>query len=248
MVYSVGSPDCSGDRFYRSRSCHKARETARTSHHVLPDIAPRMPAVRRVPAAVLLRFAIWKVKQQNSFLGEPPLLLTYNFWLCKSRLPPTISRACVSFANRTAGHANSGGEYGYDAFYFRRILEAGAVDVLQADATRCARITGFHVTCNLCGSFPTPFFRPHCAFLTHPCRHTSRARRTHPCGPRGITTATPQDICALPTARRYNGGTEITWFDLAGRRMVGSEWLQQIVTLRAYAGATFPISNCINET
>lgn len=35
------------------------------------------------------------------------------------------------------------GEYGYDSWYFRRMLEAGAVDVLQADATRCAGITGF---------------------------------------------------------------------------------------------------------
>jgi L-alanine-DL-glutamate epimerase-like enolase superfamily enzyme len=35
------------------------------------------------------------------------------------------------------------GEYGYDLCYFRRMLEAGAVDVLQADATRCAGITGF---------------------------------------------------------------------------------------------------------
>jgi L-alanine-DL-glutamate epimerase-like enolase superfamily enzyme len=35
------------------------------------------------------------------------------------------------------------GEYGYDLGYFRRMLEAGAVDVLQADATRCAGISGF---------------------------------------------------------------------------------------------------------
>jgi L-alanine-DL-glutamate epimerase-like enolase superfamily enzyme len=33
------------------------------------------------------------------------------------------------------------GEYGYDLPYFRRMLEAGAVDVLQADATRCAGFT-----------------------------------------------------------------------------------------------------------
>jgi L-alanine-DL-glutamate epimerase-like enolase superfamily enzyme len=33
------------------------------------------------------------------------------------------------------------GEYGYDLPYFRRMLEAGAVDVLQADVTRCAGIT-----------------------------------------------------------------------------------------------------------
>jgi L-alanine-DL-glutamate epimerase-like enolase superfamily enzyme len=35
------------------------------------------------------------------------------------------------------------GEYGCDAVYFRRMLDAGAVDVLQADATRCMGITGF---------------------------------------------------------------------------------------------------------
>lgn len=33
------------------------------------------------------------------------------------------------------------GEYGYDLFYFRRMLDAGAVDVLQADVTRCGGIT-----------------------------------------------------------------------------------------------------------
>jgi L-alanine-DL-glutamate epimerase-like enolase superfamily enzyme len=33
------------------------------------------------------------------------------------------------------------GEYGYDLFYFRRMLETGAVDVLQADVTRCGGIT-----------------------------------------------------------------------------------------------------------
>lgn len=42
------------------------------------------------------------------------------------------------------------GEYGYDAAYFRRMLDAGAVDVLQADATRCAGITGFLQAGALC--------------------------------------------------------------------------------------------------
>jgi len=40
-----------------------------------------------------------------------------------------------------AGMDIAAGEYGYDAPYFRRMLEAGAVDVLQADATRCGGIT-----------------------------------------------------------------------------------------------------------
>jgi L-alanine-DL-glutamate epimerase-like enolase superfamily enzyme len=49
------------------------------------------------------------------------------------------------------------GEYGYDSFYFRRMLGACAVDVLQADATRCAGITGFLSAGNLCTTFATPF-------------------------------------------------------------------------------------------
>jgi len=42
-----------------------------------------------------------------------------------------------------AGMNIAAGEYGYDLWYFRRMLDAGAVDVLQADASRCAGITGF---------------------------------------------------------------------------------------------------------
>ncbi len=49
------------------------------------------------------------------------------------------------------------GEYGYDSFYFRRMLEAHAVDVLQADATRCAGVTGFLAAGNLSDAFSVPF-------------------------------------------------------------------------------------------
>jgi L-alanine-DL-glutamate epimerase-like enolase superfamily enzyme len=48
------------------------------------------------------------------------------------------------------------GEYGYDAIYFRRMLEAGAVDVLQADATRCGGITGFLRAGALCDAWGLP--------------------------------------------------------------------------------------------
>ena len=37
--------------------------------------------------------------------------------------------------------AIAAGECGYDPFYFRRMLDAGAVDVLQADVTRCGGVT-----------------------------------------------------------------------------------------------------------
>jgi len=53
------------------------------------------------------------------------------------------------------------GEYGYDSYYFRRMLAAGAVDVLQADATRCAGITGFLAAGNLSAAFATPFSAHH---------------------------------------------------------------------------------------
>jgi L-alanine-DL-glutamate epimerase-like enolase superfamily enzyme len=42
-----------------------------------------------------------------------------------------------------AGMDIAAGEYGYEPFYYRRMLEAGAVDVLQADGTRCCGLTGF---------------------------------------------------------------------------------------------------------
>jgi L-alanine-DL-glutamate epimerase-like enolase superfamily enzyme len=50
----------------------------------------------------------------------------------------------------------SAGEYGYDLPYFRRMLEAGAVDVLQADVTRCGGITGFLRVGALCEAFGVP--------------------------------------------------------------------------------------------
>lgn len=48
------------------------------------------------------------------------------------------------------------GEYGYDPIYFRRMLQAGAVDVLQADATRCGGVTGFLIADALAGSWGMP--------------------------------------------------------------------------------------------
>ena len=70
------------------------------------------------------------------------------------------------------------GEYGYDIDYFRRMLEAGAVDVLQADATRCAGFTGFLQAATLCQAFHlslsahcAPALHVHVACATTPMRH-----------------------------------------------------------------------------
>ena len=60
-----------------------------------------------------------------------------------------------------SGTAIAAGEYGWDLRYFRRMLEAGAVDVLQADATRCG-YTGFLGTAHLCEAFGVGL-SAHCA-------------------------------------------------------------------------------------
>lgn len=65
-----------------------------------------------------------------------------------------------------AGMRIAAGEYGYDLRYFRHMLEAEAVDVLQADATRCAGITGFLSTASFTES-RTMSLSAHCAPSLH---------------------------------------------------------------------------------
>ncbi len=69
------------------------------------------------------------------------------------------------------------GEYGYESRYFRRMLDAGAVDVLQADATRCCGITGFLQAAALCQAHLLPL-SAHCApnLHAHPCCAVGPAR------------------------------------------------------------------------
>ncbi len=75
-----------------------------------------------------------------------------------------------------AGMELSAGEYNYDGIQARQMLEAGAVDVLEADATRCG-VTGFMQTAELCQAFETPL-----------SSHTAPALHAHLC-------------CAAPRAR-----------------------------------------------
>jgi L-alanine-DL-glutamate epimerase-like enolase superfamily enzyme len=81
-----------------------------------------------------------------------------------------------------AGMEIAAGEYGYDPFYFRRMLEAGSVDVLQADITRCGGVTGFLKAAALAEAFSIPI-----------SAHTAPAVHLHVC-------------CALPRLRH------IEWF------------------------------------
>jgi len=81
-----------------------------------------------------------------------------------------------------AGMEIAAGEYGYEPFYFRRMLEAGAVDVLQADATRCCGITGFLRAAALADAYALPL-----------SAHTAPAVHLHVC-------------CAAPRVRH------VEWF------------------------------------
>jgi L-alanine-DL-glutamate epimerase-like enolase superfamily enzyme len=58
------------------------------------------------------------------------------------------------------------GEYGYDLAYFRRMCEAGSVDCLQADATRCGGITEWLRVAALAQSFGLQL-SAHCAPHVH---------------------------------------------------------------------------------
>lgn len=76
-----------------------------------------------------------------------------------------------------AGMDVAAGEYGYDPFYFRGMLDAQAVDILQADATRCGGITGFLNVDAQCVARATPL-----------SAHTAPSVHLHLC-------------CAAPSAR-----------------------------------------------
>jgi L-alanine-DL-glutamate epimerase-like enolase superfamily enzyme len=81
-----------------------------------------------------------------------------------------------------AGMEIAAGEYGYDPFYFRRMVEAGAVDVLQADATRCGGFSGFLKASAIADAFSIPI-----------SAHTAPALHLHVC-------------CAVPRLRH------LEWF------------------------------------
>lgn len=94
---------------------------------------------RKQALAMAERFAQSKVSWFEEPVSSEDLA---GMRLLRDRLPPEIEL--------------SAGEYGHDDVYFRRMLEAGAVDVLQADATRCGGISGFLAAGALCAAFKVP--------------------------------------------------------------------------------------------
>lgn len=58
------------------------------------------------------------------------------------------------------------GEYGWTPLYLHRMMQAEAVDVIQADATRCGGVTGFMQVAALAGVHQLPL-SAHCAPFLH---------------------------------------------------------------------------------
>jgi L-alanine-DL-glutamate epimerase-like enolase superfamily enzyme len=104
---------------------------------------------RKLALAQASRFADEKV----TWFEEPVV-----YWdleglrLCRDRSP--------------VGMEISVGEYGYTPADFERTLAAGAVDVLQADATRCGGVTGLLMVDALCAARALPL-STHCAPSLH---------------------------------------------------------------------------------
>jgi L-alanine-DL-glutamate epimerase-like enolase superfamily enzyme len=103
---------------------------------------------RKQALALAARFPEWGV----SWYEEPVLHLDLEgLRMLRSHVP--------------AGVEVTIGEYGFDADYFDRVIRAEAVDVLQADATRCG-ITGFLQAGALCQANHLPM-SSHCAPSLH---------------------------------------------------------------------------------
>jgi len=72
----------------------------------------------------------------------------------------------LAAVRRAAPMSIAAGEYGYDPWYFRNMLGAEAVDIIQADATRCLGVTGWLEAAHLAHAFAIPF-SAHCAPTVH---------------------------------------------------------------------------------
>jgi L-alanine-DL-glutamate epimerase-like enolase superfamily enzyme len=77
-----------------------------------------------------------------------------------------------------AGMDIAAGEYGWTAMYLRNMIDAEAVDVIQADATRCGGVTGFMDAAAIADAHPLPLsahcgpsIHLHLACAARPLRH-----------------------------------------------------------------------------
>ncbi len=118
-----------------------------------PDTDPRRVEAAREAVGDQLDLMVdangaWPVKQALAFAERVSGLGVVWF---EEPVTSDDLRALRAVSRRLpAGMEVAGGEYGYTPTYFRRMLEAGAVDCLQADASRALGYTGFLEAAALC--------------------------------------------------------------------------------------------------
>lgn len=101
--------------------------------------------------AYTLKQALWvagRVSEQGVTYFEEPVSSDHLEQLARIRKEVSMDVAA--------------GEYGYDPWYYRDMLDAEAVDVVQADVTRCLGITGWLQAADVAYSRAIPF-SAHCA-------------------------------------------------------------------------------------
>jgi L-alanine-DL-glutamate epimerase-like enolase superfamily enzyme len=122
-----------------------------------------------------------------------------------------------------AGMDIAAGEYGFGLPDSERLLDAQAVDVLQADATRCMGISGFIAAAALCAARPLPL-SAHCAPALHahlgcalePVRHLEWFH-DHVRVERMLFDGAPEPVdgCLAPDPSRPGLGLELKAADAA---------------------------------
>jgi L-alanine-DL-glutamate epimerase-like enolase superfamily enzyme len=107
----------------------------------------------------------WATRAEALFFAErfAPFGVT---WLEEPLRPESLNELRRLRGRLPPGMDLADGEYGYDLDYFRRLLASGAVDVAQADVTRCGGVTGFLKVAALCEAAGTPL-SSHCAPALH---------------------------------------------------------------------------------
>ena len=124
-----------------------------------PDVDPDRVAVARKAIGPDVRLF---VDANGAYTRKQALRLAREFadlgvvWFEEPVSSDDLAGLRVLRERAPAGMDIAAGEYGFDLFSFRRMLEAGAVDVLQVDATRCGGITGFLRAAALCEAAPVP--------------------------------------------------------------------------------------------
>ena len=112
------------------------------------------------------------VDANGAYTVTQALALSYGFaeknvrWFEEPVSSDNLSGLSEMRSRAPIGMDIAAGEYGYTGWYFARMLQAQAVTVLQADATRCGGISGFVNAAALCWAANVPL-SSHCGPSMH---------------------------------------------------------------------------------